>query len=536
MPASNPLSLEEVADDLPPALKLSERAGRTVRVAVLTRLSKETDETTSPQRQREDCLRLAAGQGWSCDPDRDIYEDTGSSGWQEGVKRPGLDRLMAKLGDYDVIVFWKLDRTFRSLKRFIAFVEECEGAGVGLVSVQERHIDTTSPWGRFVALLFMLLAQLEAETTSVRQKSAQAWLYTHGYWAGGPAPFGWRIVKTPDHHAKLALHDVDAKALRSVVAKILEGSSLGACARWLNEGGRYARRNANGKARKNQGSCRANTLKALLTSPVLLGHQVHKGEVLTDERGVPVVAHEPLVDYWTWTRLQEQLASNRVNGLPEGAERSSNESMLRSLLRCATCGSTMGAGAASYGCRTSSLNPSRCGESNWINRAGTEELVTGLVLGRLDVERLAEARALLEAERELLADPDPDAQRRMELAQQLERLEEDRLEGMYDGDTAKARYRAQYVELTAELDRLGETKTTPGLATLAALDEVADLAGRWDDLDVHQRRSIIGAAIDRIVVRPRTPGAPKRFEPDRITVHWTDGTETTPPAPAEPTS
>ena len=59
---------------------------------------------------------------------------------------------------FDVIVAHKLDRFSRNLADVVRNVARLKEAGVGLVSVSEPWLDTTTPQGEFMLYLFALLA------------------------------------------------------------------------------------------------------------------------------------------------------------------------------------------------------------------------------------------------------------------------------------------------------------------------------------------------------------------------------------------
>ena len=107
----------------------------------------------STQDQRLDLQRQAlAAAGCSV-----ILEDQ-TSGRQ--VKRPGLDKALAKLGPGVVLVVWRLDRLGRSLSHLVEVLRLIEVKGAGFVSLTE-NIDTTSAGGRLVFHMMGALAEFE---------------------------------------------------------------------------------------------------------------------------------------------------------------------------------------------------------------------------------------------------------------------------------------------------------------------------------------------------------------------------------------
>ncbi|NLH47245.1 MAG: recombinase family protein [Myxococcales bacterium] len=87
------------------------------------------------------------------------YSDT-ASGARD--RRPALDEMMkaVRRGQVDLISITALDRLGRDVRHLLTVVEELRQAGVGLFSLREG-IDTNSPSGRMVMVIFSGLAEFE---------------------------------------------------------------------------------------------------------------------------------------------------------------------------------------------------------------------------------------------------------------------------------------------------------------------------------------------------------------------------------------
>ena len=107
----------------------------------------------STQDQKLDLQRQAL-QAAGCDL---IFEDTISG---TRAKRPGLDKVLAKLAPGVVVVVWRLDRLGRSLSHLVEVLKVIESKGAGFVSLNEA-IDTTSASGRLVFHMMAALAEFE---------------------------------------------------------------------------------------------------------------------------------------------------------------------------------------------------------------------------------------------------------------------------------------------------------------------------------------------------------------------------------------
>ena len=106
---------------------------------------------------------------------------------------------------FDVVIYWRLDRLTRSSKDFHKLVEQLNLYDVGIKSATES-VDTTSAIGRFQLELSVSLAQLERETISERVTFVMQEGVKQGKWYGGPVLFGYTwdsstmsIVKEESH-------------------------------------------------------------------------------------------------------------------------------------------------------------------------------------------------------------------------------------------------------------------------------------------------------------------------------------------------
>lgn len=89
-----------------------------------------------------------------------IFTDTISGSKAE---RPGLDACLQSLQRGDVLVVWRLDRLGRSIRHLVDLVDTLQQKGVGLRSLSDGIIDTTSASGRLIFGIFSVLAEFERE-------------------------------------------------------------------------------------------------------------------------------------------------------------------------------------------------------------------------------------------------------------------------------------------------------------------------------------------------------------------------------------
>jgi DNA invertase Pin-like site-specific DNA recombinase len=114
-----------------------------------------------------------------------IFTDEGVSG--AAVIKPKLIEALAyaRSGD-DTLVVWKLDRLSRSTRDLIETVEGMKARGIGLRSIKESVIDTTSAAGNLIFQIFGAFAEFERGTNHERTMAGIAAAQRAGKWFGRP--------------------------------------------------------------------------------------------------------------------------------------------------------------------------------------------------------------------------------------------------------------------------------------------------------------------------------------------------------------
>jgi site-specific DNA recombinase len=471
--------------------------------AIYVRISQETAETTSPARQRDACAKLVADRGWDL---TEVYEDLDLSAYS-GAPRPAFDRLMADLDRFDVVVVWKLDRLYRRFVGFVDVLGRLEAASVELVSATES-LDTTSPMGKGIAGVLAAQAEQESANTSVRVRSAQQHLARTGRWRGGRVPFGWQAVDHPDGGRALAVDPDQAQLVREAVRRVLSGESGLGVAEDLNRRGIPSPTGSRWHSK---------TILSILRSPRLVGHRIHQGRPVVDDDGVPLVLDPPLIDRPTWEALQRALTGRDRRRHPVRQR----ATLLSGVVRCGRCGGRMVGWTArrpdaAYACSVRAESGTTVCPGNAIARIKTDDLVVAALLAYLTPEALAQTRELIR-ERAAVS-VDPAGRRAAELKDAIDRLETDRVElGLYDDPEGRARYADRMRRLTRELGEL--RSRAPGQPTiLDAVGDSTDPAGEWEGWSDARKRTVVRAAIDRVVIGPLE--GPKKWDPDRVSIVW----------------
>lgn len=85
--------------------------------------------------------------------------------------RAGLNEMISYLRKDDIIMVYKTDRIFRSLKNMIELVEKFNEKGILFKSITEPAFDTTSANGKFIIQIFGAVAEFERNLISERTKT-----------------------------------------------------------------------------------------------------------------------------------------------------------------------------------------------------------------------------------------------------------------------------------------------------------------------------------------------------------------------------
>lgn len=326
------------------------------RALIVIRLSRVTDATTSPERQRQACEDLCATRGYQV---VGIAEDLDvSAGKTSPFDRPQLGKWLKRPQDFDVIVFMRVDRFVRRLFDLADAIRWSQDHGVALVSATESHFDLSTKLGGVVALLVASIAEMELDAISERNASAFKHNFSKGKWRGGQPPWGylpddstgeWRLVQDPQQ----------VEVIHEVVERVLKGEPLRRISHDLTQRKLLTPRDrfAQSRGREVRGyEWHSAPLKRALTSHTLLGYAVAR-EQLTDAQGrpqrddkgrkvfgaevimrsddgSPIVRAEPIITREIFDRLAVELAGRENRKEP--TKRSTG--LLLRILYCDVCG------------------------------------------------------------------------------------------------------------------------------------------------------------------------------------------------------
>ncbi|MBI4564621.1 MAG: recombinase family protein [Planctomycetes bacterium] len=484
----------------------SNRKG-SLRCAVYTRKSTEEgleQDFNSLDAQREACEAFIAsqrGEGWACLPDR--FDDGGYTG--ANMERPALVRLLASIeaGKLDVVVVYKLDRLTRSIRDFGRIMDAFEQHGVAFVSVSQRF-DTTSSMGRLMLHVLLSFAQFEREMTAERTRDKVLAARRRGKWTGGYPPLGYDLAQDG---GVLVANDAEADQVREIFRLYLERESLIATIEELNRRGWRNKSWTTKEGGRHEGRPWSKaTLRRVLSNKVYLGMIPHNGEAYPSD-------HPAIVDEQVFKQVQELLGDGRAHG--STASRNAFAYLLRGLVHCAACGSTMcpattkkrgGTNYRYYRCTAVDRGGRDACPVRYVPAAELERVVVDELrkLGR-DADLADEM--LQEAERSVAASLGrlKEESRRLQAEERRIKAQAGRVFAsnatgpLAAGHLAELEERqgqiaARLVEIGAESQRLAAVKIDPDEAkrALALFDPV------WDVLESKERERLVRLVVERV--------------------------------------
>lgn len=196
-----------------------------MRIAIYTRKSVFKEHSVSIETQIDLCKSYFG----SDENEYEVFIDEGFSGGN--TNRPSFLNMMdlVRLGKFDVVAIYKIDRISRNIRDFFKIYDELENNNVKLVSVTERF-DTTVPTGKMLMLMTSGFADMERGNIQQRVKDNMFKLAKNGCFTGGFVPFG---CTTEKKEGKSYIKIVDVDIIQLMFTKYLEFQSLYATQKYL---------------------------------------------------------------------------------------------------------------------------------------------------------------------------------------------------------------------------------------------------------------------------------------------------------------
>ncbi len=469
------------------------------RAGIYARISKDRKgDKLGVERQEVDCRALAADMGWEV---VDLYVDDDLSAYS-GKRRPAWDRLLADMQSMaiDAVVALHPDRFARNLRDLEDLIEAVESSSCLIKTVHFDHYDLSTRSGRMIARVISVVAREESEAKAERYSDKHADLARLGRWKGGPRPYGYDVARNlmgdPVGDGRLVVIPDEAAVIQEAVERALAGETLYSICSDLNE-----RRVPTAQGAK----WRTQTMRRIATDWTHVGIREHRGEPMGEATWPPIISE---ADH---RRLRLLLLDpSRAVG-----RRARVFLLSGGFARCGLCGAKLVGmrrekGVRTYACQKAN-DKNGCGGIHCVAEP-LEKLVTEALMLRLDTPLLAQALQVGDAR----SSPSDPATEVAEARAKLDELADMWSSGAISRDEwLRAR---KSIEDRRELAERRLSASTRANAAAVWVSQAGALRSAWPGMNLDQRRAVLGAVVERVVVDSTKVRG--RFDPERVDVIW----------------
>lgn len=246
-----------------------------------------------------------------------------------------------------VLVF-KLSRFGRNAADTWNSLQMLQDYGVELCCVKDG-IDSATTMGKAMLSIAAVFAEMERDNIRTQTMSGREEKARKGYWNGGQAPYGYRLVDRGGKFKELVVDEDEAKVVRKIFQMYAyENKGAMAIAAWLNNHG--VRKDARGNATME--TFGNTTVARMIVNPVYVGKIAYgrrRTEVIEGTRGETHVVksdgyevydgrHEAIIDEATWAAAQAIVGTRKPNAKRHD---DGHVNLLNGLLVCPECGRKM---------------------------------------------------------------------------------------------------------------------------------------------------------------------------------------------------
>ena len=459
-------------------------------VGIWIRVSTEEQvQGESPEHHEKRARAYAEAKGWHV---AEVYRLEAVSG-KSVIAHPESVRMLKDIRDGSItgLVFSKLARLARNTKELLDFAEIFRACGADLVSLQEA-IDTSSPAGRLFFTMIAAMAQWEREEIAERVQASVPIRAKLGKPIGGAAPFGYRW------HDKRLEPDPTEAPVRALLYELFdEHRRKKTVARQLNERGHRTRNGSAFSDTTVERLLRDPTAKGIRRSNYTRTNDRTKSWDLKPESEWIMTSVEAVVSEALWDRCNAILDGQRAARKPIARK---SAYLFAGFAQC-HCGSKMyvWSNSPKYVC-TACKNKIPIGDLDAVYREQLRHFL--LSPGELEAHWAA-ADGEIETAQKLIVTTQAELKK---IETEDERLYQLYLADGLSKDDFGRRHRPlseRRTQLENELPRLQARVDvlTIGTASKAeAFDEARNLAERWDNLAFEDKRQIVEAITDRIII------------------------------------
>ncbi|WP_297553429.1 recombinase family protein [uncultured Corynebacterium sp.] len=511
-----------------------------VKAAIYLRMSLDIDgRGAGIERQREDCRKRAAKEGWEI---VDEYVDNSISASKRNVRRPAYDRMEAdfKAGLFNTIICWEFDRLTRQPMQMEQWLDRAEAGELQVVTCTGTH-NLANYNGRLGVRILAAVSRGEIELKSARQKRATLQKARKGGPPAGIPPYGYddeyNVVEDRAETVRGIYKAIQAGVSMADIVRALNGEAgrdedvpwLTPCpspgvVRWQRDNAKRAERGLEPKAELKQQHWTHHMVLRIAINPSYAAYRMHMPQdirdkpehrsvgsetapgkracIVRDDDGEPVQGQwEPIVDKDLWWSVSEILCDPKRD--KRRHNRSGRAGLGSGTYICGECGHYMTTLGKSYRCR-------QCGITR--RSAPIDQLVCTVIEKRLSLDDAIEA---LTARREPTEESKAIEQQIRDQEAKIKRAEADYDDGVITGRDLK-RNRDKAMAAIENL-RQQQVATLPE-ATQSVLVGMSNPAEGFKNSSMVTKRAIIDALIEVRVykaVRGR-----KQFDPRTVEIIW----------------
>lgn len=307
--------------------------------AAYIRVSDERQDEYSPDSQLKKIREDASKDGYTI-PDEYVFYDDGISG-RSVKKRNDFNRMIAIAKDkshpFDRIYVWKFSRFARNQEESLVYKNLLKKKDVSVKSVSE-----TIPEGIYGSLIERIIEWMD-EFYSINLSTEVQRGFAEKISRGEPtcnAPYGYEMKDK-----KYYPHKTESKVIKEIFERFARGEKQRAIAISLNAKGVRTRQ---GKQTENR------WVDYILNNPVYIGklrlskdnlRAVSKRDYTNENIIVADGIHEPIISMELWETVQAKLKQQKRNYPKHSRQDQPVDYMLKGLVRCSNCNSTLAATA-----------------------------------------------------------------------------------------------------------------------------------------------------------------------------------------------
>jgi site-specific DNA recombinase len=471
----------------------------TIRVAIYARLSRDNSGISeNVDIQILECREYAHERSWTV---VGVFSDSDTSASKYSTKpRPGYHTMITALknDDIEAVLVTEMTRLYRRLDELLELMRLAEETTLKhIVTIDETGYDLSTRQGIQNAVSAVNNAMLESRKISDRVSRKFRARAKSGLAHGGSRPYGYET-------GGMVIRETEAQIIRQVAARVIQGTSLNAIVKDLNERGIPS---ASGKKWGHK------SLMQVLTRKRLIGIRTHKGVEYP-------AAWPPILLPEEWEMVQVTLRVSYRKRAPAGSY------LLTGLIECGACGKPLL--GDSHPNRTGQEPKRRYSCRKGDNYGGT--VGCGAVSRLADpIDMLVSEAALHRLESEdfaaLLAPKTPEVRPLLEryqyLQQRLQDLVEDYASGLLNRQQLAQAKNVVATEIESIQAELSAAQPRQAFTVINAGRAIKDA---WEQEGLEWRRGLISLLVEKVIVQPGYPGRSRWrgyvFDPNKVLIRW----------------